>query len=180
MIWEKSTKPTRFCTRGYSNKYLSCCYSLCNQVIEQLIELLVPFISKISFYILCWYTKKYITIISHPLHFLLISAFGWKELTHKNTICIHVDLHFSVALSVASFLCNNFLSCTVCKKRNFCKDTSFIWRKYFLCCYNTGIGFSLFVWIMQVLPLETYNDFARKTIYLQLLCLNIWWLRSIR
>ena len=143
-------------------------------------DLLVPFISKISFYILCWYTKKYITIISHPLHFLLISAFGWKELTHKNTICIHVDLHFSVALSVASFLCNNFLSCTVCKKRNFCKSTSFIWRKYFLCCYNTGIGFSLFVWIMQVLPLETYNDFARKTIYLQLLCLNIWWLRSIR
>ena len=38
MIWEKSTKPTRFCTRGYSNKYLSCCYSLCNQGSEQLIE----------------------------------------------------------------------------------------------------------------------------------------------
>ena len=77
-------------------------------------------------------------------------------------------MHFSVALSVASFLCNNFLSCTVCKKRNFCKSTSFIWRKYFLCCYNTGIGFSLFVWIMQVLPLETYNETARSPTYLQL------------
>ena len=47
VIWEKSTKPTRFCTRGYSNKYFSCCYSLCNQGIEKFVEYLPTYCSKI-------------------------------------------------------------------------------------------------------------------------------------